>query len=376
MTGTEPAPAGVPLLPLPQPDAQGIIELTSKGPYAARKIIQIGPLVIRCRQNVRPEIVIDDTPLFLLAEKVQLKGVMFRRANPAEAVGEAREPAAQLLVEALELDVRDTTFLTQSCTNSPQIEALEFQSRQSIPSAICWQVPDAAGPRNGLAALENVVVLGTSAALDLRSSAKSISLNNVLRLGAGPLVQITAPATARLELDVQLTRVTCRQSGSLVRWVVEDRKPAKQHVRLDAHHCVFDVLPTQGGLLEFVGEKHVADWSKRIKFVGDNCLAAELSEVAVRSSPTTDESVPWDSSELELEGITQEGFTFVGPFDLQPGNSAIQQASEGGDRSPGVDSTKFLARPERPLPVLAASPSVESRVPSIPRRVIPSIPAH
>jgi hypothetical protein len=304
-----------------------------------------------------------------------LQGVLFRRANPVEANGEEREPAAQLLVEALELDVRDTSFLTQSSTSSPQIEPLEFQTRQSIPSAICWQVPDAASPRSGVAVMENVVVLGTSPALDLRSSAKTISLSNVLRLGAGPLVQITGPTGVQSELDLQLTRVTCRQSGSLVRWIVEDRKPAKEHIRVDAHHCVFDVLPAQGGLLEFVGEKHVAAWSKRIKFLGDECLAAELSEVAVRTSATTDEYVPWDG-ELEIEGITQEGFAFVGPFGLEPGNSAIQQNGGGGGSSPGVDSTKFVERHEHALPVLVATPSVETRIPVTRRRSASNISAN
>ncbi len=366
--GNQPVASVEQRLSLPEPNAQGVIELTSVGPYAPRKIIQIGPLVIRSRPDVRAEIVIDDVPLFLLAEKVQVQGILFRRATPSEAEGESREPAAQLLVEALELDVRDTSFLTHT-SSTTDIDAVEFQTRQSIPSAICWQVPDAAGPRNGQAALENIVVLGTSPALDLRSSAKKISLTNVLRLGAGPAVQIMAPLTSQQELDLQLTHVTCRQSGSLLRWIVKDQKPTKDHIRLEARDCVFDVLPTQGGLLEFVGEKHVTEWAKRIKVVGDNCLIAEHAEVAVRSSPTTDEFVPWDSSELELEGITQEGFAFVGPFSLLPSDAAIQK-HDGGSPSglPGVISTQLPGHAEPTPPTLAASPATEVPVPAIPRR--------
>ncbi len=355
------------LLPLPEPNAQGIIELTSSGPYAPRDIKQIGPLVIRSRAGVRAEIVVDEAPLVLLAEKVQLQGLVFRRANVAEGDQDLPIPRAQLLVEALELELRDTSFLTHSSTATPTIDAVDFQTRQPAPSAICWRVPDAAGPRSGLAVLEDVVVLGTSSALELCSSAKKITLKNVLRLGAGPLIDVARPFTGPLELELQLDHVTCRQSGSVVRWVVMDQKPAKDHIRLEARDCVFDVLPTQGGLLEFVGEKHVAGWAKRIKVVGDNCLTAEQTEVAVRTSPTTDEFAAWDSSELELEGITQEGFTFTGPFSLQVGNSAIQKNSAGIDRSrdlPGVLSTQLPGRTAAEAPIIAASP----RVPPAPRR--------
>ncbi|MES2790014.1 MAG: serine/threonine-protein kinase [Planctomycetota bacterium] len=359
-----------PLQKIPEPNAQGIIELATNGPYAPRDITQIGPLVIRSRQGIRAEIVLDETPLVLLAEKIQLQGLVFRRANTLEANGESPAPPAQLLVEALELEVRDTSFLTHSDTAAPVVEALEFQTRQATPSAICWRVPDAAGPRTGMAVLENVVVLGTSSALDLRSPARKITLRNVLRLGAGPLLHLGGPRTSPLDLELQLEHVTCRQSGSLVRWVVLDQKPAKEQIKIDARDCVFEILPTQGGLLEFVGQKHVADWAKRIKFVGDICLASEQTEIMVRSSPTNDEFIPGDSSDIALEGITQGGFAFVGAFTLQPRDSTIQQDFEGIRSSrglPGVISTRLPGGTEHEPPILAASPPIPARAPA-PRR--------
>ena len=344
-------------LPLPEPNAQGIIELTSNGPYAPRNIKQIGPLMIRSREGVRAVIVVQAVPLSLLAEKVQLQGLVFRRATDVEANGEASHPPAQLLVEALEMEVHDTSFLTQASTSPAVRNAVDDPARDAVPAAICWKVPDAAGARSGRALLENVVLLGTSCALELRSSAKQITLRNVLRLGTGPLLQVVA----RQKLELQLEHVTCRQSGSLLRWEVLDQKPTDDHIRLEARDCVFDILPTHGGLLDFVGQQHVADWSKRVKMVGDNCLVAEQSEVAVRTSTTTAECVPWDSSELELEGITQERFTFAGPFGLQPGDSAIQQNRNGVDSSrglPGVISTRLPGLPAFTPPTLAAAPPV------------------
>lgn len=361
-----------PALPLPEPNAQGIIELTSIGPYRARKIKQIGPLVIRGRAGVQPEIVLEDEPLFLLAEKVVLQGLRFRLSPAANLPGDSAALPSQVLVEALELELRDSQFLTQSTVSMPVIEPLEYQTRQASPTAVCWKVPDAAGPNNGLAILENVVVLGTSAALDLRSPARGIALKNVLRLGSGPLVQLAANPAAPLELDVQMESVTCRQSGSLLRWVVLDQKPARQQINITANHCVFDVLPSQGGLLEFVGQQHVADWTRRVKLLGDDCLASELTESAVRSSATSDEFQTLDSSDILLEGITLEGVTFSGPFSLLAENSVIQTAahSGGNDRTiPGIIADRLpghvkkpAARP-RAVPVSNAIAPVANRLP-------------
>ena len=369
------------LLTLPEPNAQGVIELTSNGPYAPRNIKQIGPLVIRSREGVRAEIVVQATPLFLLAEKVQLQGLILRRAASVHAGDEVRQPSTQLLVEALELEVRDTTFLTHSSSLTTAIEPADFRSRQPAPSAICWKVPAAAGPGSGIAVLENVVALGTSSMLDLRSAAKKIALNNVLRLGAGPLINIAGSYPGQSELEVQLKHVTCRQSGSLLRWVVLDQSPAKERIKIEARNCVFEVLPTRGGLLEFVGQQHVAAWTARTKFVGDACLASEQTEVAVRTSATTDELVPWDG-ELELEGITQGKFEFVGAFGIHPGNSAIQQNYDGVRSSngqpevlPGVISGLLPGNTESEPPIVAASPPASSRVPQTPRRTAAVIPA-
>ncbi len=354
------------LLPLPEPDAQGVIELASAGPYSPRNITQVGPLVIRGRAGVVAEIVLDDVPLFLLAERVQLQGLRFRRAPHVAADPEASPLPALVLVEALELDVRDSVFLTHSSTPLPTVEAHEFQARAPTPAAICWKVPEAAGPQSGVAVLENLVILGTSSALDLRSPARQITARNVLRLGAGPLLHVAAPGTAPLELQLSLEHVTCRQAGSVLRWVVLDQKPGSQQITVDARDCVFEVLPTQGGLLEFVGDQHVAAWTQRIKFIGDACLAAEQAEVAVHSSPATDEFVPLDGSELRLEGITQGGFVFVGGFGLQPRDAAIAenylgvQSSRNMPSVPGIIAAKLPGGTIPPDPSEAKLPRVSS----------------
>lgn len=377
-TSSEPVVATTPvddqLLPLPEPDAQGIIELTSPGPYAPRSIRQIGALSIRGREGIEAEIVLAADPLFLLAEKVELQRLRFRRSASTEVNREPQALDAQVLVEALELEVRDCTFLTHATSNQPVIEPAALSRRMSSPAGICWKVPDAAGPQSGTGVLENLVVMGCSPLLDLRSPAQKIAFRNVLRLGAGSLLEVLAPPAASLELTLQIEHVTCRQSGSLIRWSVLDHMPTRQQINIQARDCVFEVMPEQGGLLEFVGAKHVAAWSKRIKFVGDACVASEQAEVAVHRDPLTNEVLPLDSSELDLEGITQGGYSFAGAFGLLPASSSIQNNYVGvrnGEELPGIIARQLPSPPGVTSPSMTTRPRLSAAVPVTSARSLP-----
>lgn len=313
---------------LPEPNAQGVIELTSRGPYAARKVSQVGRLVIRAQQGISAEIVVRDRPLLLVAEQIVMQGLRIRHASVSS---NARNSGLKSLVqaEALQLDVRDCQFLTVPVPARESFDPVLFQERVSGLTALSWKVTETGSPQSGFATLSNLVFLGNSPALELRSRAKQITLNNVLRLGAGTLVNLVCPLKGKFELTLKLEHVTCRQSGSLVRWQVGDEKPAREALRIESKDCVFDVLPGQGGLLEFAGSRHVPDWIKRVKFIGDVGLASSQSETAVRSDLKTGEISALDTSELELEGVTQGMFAFRGEFGLRPENSVIQSDYNG-----------------------------------------------
>jgi serine/threonine protein kinase len=328
------------LLPLPEPNAQGVIELISRGPYAARKVTQVGRLVIQARSGVAAEIVVDSRPLLLIAERIVLQGLRIRRAGVSnQAVpDDAALPPLQGLVqaEALQLEVRDTQFLALTPTADQRLDQQQFRSRQAGPVALSWKVTEPGSPQSGFATLTNLVFLGNSPGLELQSPAKQIVVNNVLRLGAGALINLALPLKAKFDLTLKLEHVTCRQSGSLVRWQVGDEQPARQNLRIESKECVFDVLPGEGGLLEFAGGKTVPAWAKRVKFLGDVCLASALSEIAVRTDLKAGEITPLDSSELELEGVTQGTFEFSGEFSLLPANSVIKSDFNGIRRNSGV----------------------------------------
>lgn len=331
------------LLSLPDPNAQGLIELTKPGRYTPRDIRQVGPLTIRARDGVRVEIVAQKKPLFLLAEKVELSNLHFVQGGLASDLAEQTAPDALLLVEALELSIRQCTFLTHATPRGEVMQAASGGQPQITPSAIGWKVSDASGSGNGRVTLEDLIVAGRSPLLDLRSTARQITGRNLLRLGPGPLVQIATP-DSKLDLQIELSQVTCRQAGSLLRWNVGDLRPDKQRINVSANSCVFDMLAAESGLFELVSGRKVAAWTKHLKFVGDACVMGEQTEVIIARHPDTNQVTAVDSADLELEGITQEGYDFHGEFGMRPMNSALKDGFVGVRSSqelPGIKANKL-----------------------------------
>jgi hypothetical protein len=69
------------LRPLPKPSADGVVTLTERGPYAAGTISFPGNLTIRGLNGAGSEIVVENDPLMLTAQRVHLDHVALRSAK-------------------------------------------------------------------------------------------------------------------------------------------------------------------------------------------------------------------------------------------------------------------------------------------------------
>lgn len=314
---------------LPEPDARGVITLDTVGPYLATSIKRIGPLVIRSRPGITAELVIDDQPLFLLAEVVRLEGIHIRRRSLPEVDPDLK---ALVLVSSLELEVQDVLFQTISSRltgPSGSLPPEAIRETENWPAAVCWKVSDPTNASAGRAVWTNVTIAGASAAFDLRSTFKQIVMKNVLRLGAGPLVDLAIPDVHLIDAELALEHVTLRDAGALLRWRVPEVKPGRQRIRILAQRSVMDCQPAAGGLLEIITDQFASQWIQRVQMEGDVCLLSERTEVSVQTSAMTGEIQPLDSANMELDGISQGVFSFLGSPSLQPHKNAIDSNYEG-----------------------------------------------
>ncbi|HID22086.1 MAG TPA: serine/threonine protein kinase [Planctomycetaceae bacterium] len=148
-------------LPLPPPNAEGIILLDSNGPYKVADISSAGPLVLRGADDRHPHVVITDTPLRIWAEQVVLDNVIFvtqqaalvsagsaggrllSRTTGAKQSHVDRQPAALLLIRSQSLAVEGCVFQTHGLIHSPRAVASNEPPHES---------PDATSAGPGAAA--------------------------------------------------------------------------------------------------------------------------------------------------------------------------------------------------------------------------------
>ncbi len=94
---------------LPVPDANGVVALTHPGPFAATAITYRGLLSLRGPTGQLATIVIDDEPLHLLADEIELENIqLIYRGRPGLSA-----PAALALVECQNLSLRSCRIETE-----------------------------------------------------------------------------------------------------------------------------------------------------------------------------------------------------------------------------------------------------------------------
>lgn len=332
---------GETLLPLPQADPNGVIELTQSGAYRAESRKQVGDLVIRATPGMTAEIVVAEESLRLSGLNVTLENVTLRRtAKPGTQVG------ALVLVESLNLTVRNVRLLTHSLIPS---EAGSQAPLSEWPQAIGWRVADLSVAGAGECIWENVLVRGYGVGLDIRSGVRKLAFNNVLRLGPGVLVHLAPPAATPVTLECDWQHVTCRGAGSVVRWDVRRQHPTGNQLVLRARGCVWDVLPNHGAVIEFIEPDSPEGWIATLNLDGDVCLKPAEALLLAQSTSVGNDWKALDDAQLQVEGLYTQEVRFVGPLSDRPAASVVKG-----------DVPRLQALGEDPASRLATLPGIRS----------------
>jgi hypothetical protein len=294
-------PAGDPLAtsadlaPLPAPSPEGTIVLTSRGPYAAATIRFPGTLLIRAEEGVCPEILIRDQPLRIAAEQWKCEGVRFRCDRLFRGVN----PAPVLV------DVIAQRVTWQGCALDLGDRGRRFPADREVVG-VHWRTPSAevttTGPRWEW---RNCLLSGTGTMLHVESTAAQVRAINVLHLG--PAVFLSCAA---MPLDIELDRVTFRNSGPVVRCLLED-PTQNPRLRVSAERSILQVSPRHS-VLEVVALTQPVLTEEAFAWRGDDTwLTANGTLLSWVNSATHDRrELPTDF--FMLEGLAVGDVRFSG----------------------------------------------------------------
>jgi serine/threonine protein kinase len=336
-------------MPMPAPDRHGVVILESSGPYRACDITTVGELAIVGADGKRPQIVIEDQPVKLCAASLRLKNVRIGvrpefSTRPPRSKALLRVHSQELVVEDCEFDgggPRIISVLDAAENNvSPPVVA-----PPSGPASIAWKLLDAAEQRGGKATIRNTLLAGDGPGLYLAQAVKTVEFNNVLKIGAGPLTQISGVPAAKSVVTLRLVRTTCRASGALVRWMVPPEGPPAGQIVVEANDCVFDVIAPRAALFELAGDNSHSrgahpEWLRSLRITGEGSLTRPNLEVAAWVSTIDGRVTPLASTALEVEGLFAGEFSFAGESDRSPADSEVHdaQAPRRSSEPPGIQA--------------------------------------
>jgi len=315
------------LPPLPLPDAGGIVQLHGPGPYAARDLSFSGKLEIRGVGARTPLVLCQDGPLRLTAEQLSIENIDFR-CDPKSSAADGDRTGPLVQIQAQQFVVRRCRFDGPANRNGAGIE---------------WTMLDAesAGQRNCL--VIDSAFSGTG--LAMMGPPSSVSFENVLTLGSGPLVELSAVDRARRAIEISTRRVTVRGSSPLVACGVSDGARTMAPLKLDLEESVFELR--QAALVEFVGTDAPIDWQRLLEITGEgSVIPPGASIAAVRVA--ADRLRPLRADDVAIDGLMSVELRFAGPADDRAPNSALVSYSGFGrsTQPPGINVARLP--PARP----------------------------
>ncbi len=401
------------LLPIPAPDAEGVVLLDHDGPYRATDLSTAGPLVLRGVDGAAPTIVVDSSPLRIWAQEVLLDNVrlvtaeVWRAARagvaataaqasdtaasgsrrlspelptPTDSPSQRRRPTALLLVRSHTFTARSCLFQTGPVDSSEHASRVGDSTATSTASgsdqpqrptaasgagggtellvAAAWKPLDASAATSKLVAFEDCVFAGPSAAVYVGGDAQLLSFSNCLKLGGGAFLHVAAVELAGRTLQVELSHVTLRDSGPLLRllWPAGRSSLLPQsaafRLKVRARQCVFGLAPQKGSLLEWLGPDPGPSWLTGVELRGGGSLVPPNVGLASVVQLPEGERQPVPAERVNVEGLFAASFRFAGPVssDWKTSLLTFYDTPRFDTRPPGVDPARLptLPRPTGP----------------------------
>ena len=333
------------LLPLPAPDAQGVIRLSGEGPYDVAEINAVGHLAILGDAQRLPLIVVGDKPLVLQASRVTLRNVRVR----FEAAKTSPQSRTALQVRSHEFAVVGCAFSDETDTRQSVDQAID-QTNSGARSFLTWQPIDPKGSVADAIVLRDSTFQGRHDTLSLRQAPGRVAITNCLHLGGMSAVALSNQATITRPLHISCEGLTLRAAQSLIRLPDSIRNSSTESILIEANSSVFDLAGERSALFVVAGANTTPFDTTVVALTGDGSLARADLIVARQINPTTRRTTVLESG-FTVEGIVAEPFTFAGAADSQSASSSITSYNgpRRGGRLPGIDASRLAERQRYPL---------------------------
>ncbi len=289
-TGADKTPG----IPLPLPNADGVIELTEAGPYRASQIDTVGPLTIRGTAGVPSEIVIADAPCRFTAADVLVENILFRRAKPSKA----SQPLLQ---------VASSSFVLRKCG----FRLSEEPSNSSPKNAgVEWKPINPANLANGRVGFENCVFFGRGHACRCLNWPRQIVVKNCLKTDAGVLLDFAPTEHPLSSLQLTASQLTLRGASGLLRCELGSKNLSTSWL-VRADNCAWDLHAEAAGVFQVSGAS-AGRFYRQLQLQGRNCLLNDAAAVAAWGNPLAKKYQAVDASALHIEGLVLAKLTFAG----------------------------------------------------------------
>jgi eukaryotic-like serine/threonine-protein kinase len=304
------------LRPLPAPDAEGVV-LLSTGPYEAEPISYVGDLTVRGTGGSASLIVVRDRPFEVVCRKFTLDHVIVRRETSATR-GPAIHPSAGDSNGSL-LSVRSQEVFLERCAFGGDKPA------EDRGAAVVWSGVNARDPDAGRIRLSNALFFNAGAAVVCATPPGRLEVDNCLKVG-GALFDLRAWPTVR-DIALSARHLTLRRATALCRARVSKTTGHQAQLRVALDECVFDLAGPQAGLLRLSSEKAPAGHDLPFVVTGGGSVIRPDVPVVAWTNPAASGRTATDLPNAVVEGLAVGEFQFLGTSALTARDSAVDGRS-------------------------------------------------
>lgn len=332
--------AAAELLPLPEPDPYGVVELSEPGIYVAGSISWPGSrLILRGPSGNPASIIVTTRPLQLRATEVTLENINLRLQPSAES------PQALSQIRSQKLTCQNCGFSSPVNGHSQSVSSggVSPGAALSTGRAVLWAPIDPSDPLAGELTLETCQFVGSHSSVVIGAPVRPARCSNTLKLGGGPLF-IATDRAASGDNTFELVHSTLRDCGSLVALDLRASPPWNSRLTIRQQSSVFDLRGRTSdeseSLITFVGGQLQRIWHERVQFDGEASVASEGVGLAAWQAPNGASHQLLDAADVSVRGLIQTHFTFQSVPSGRRSDSVLSDVhtNRASSRLPGISS--------------------------------------